>query len=62
MNLYGLRRMVLTAFPLVEIAAAVSAGAPSNGLLMLGQFSAPAEVTTAAATRHAVSGMTSQPS
>ncbi|WP_212751725.1 MFS transporter, partial [Halomonas sp. ATBC28] len=38
MDLYGLRRTVLTAFPLAVIGAAVSAAAPSYGWLMLGQM------------------------
>ncbi len=38
MDLYGLRRTVLTAFPLAAIGAAVSACAPSYGWLMLGQL------------------------
>ncbi len=38
MDLYGLRRTVLAAFPLAAIGAAVSAGAPSYGWLMLGQL------------------------
>jgi len=38
MDLYGLRRTVLTAFPLAVAGAAVSACAPSYGGLMLGQL------------------------
>ena len=38
MDLYGLRRTVLTAFPLAAVGAAVSAAAPSYGWLMLGQL------------------------
>lgn len=38
MDLYGLRRTVLTAFPLAIAGAALSAGAPSYGWLMLGQL------------------------
>lgn len=38
MDLYGLRRTVLTAFPLAALGAAVSAAAPSYGWLMLGQL------------------------
>nr|WP_295856021.1 MFS transporter [uncultured Xylophilus sp.] len=38
MDLYGLRRTVLTVFPLAAIGAAVSASAPSYGWLMLGQL------------------------
>jgi MFS family permease len=37
MDLYGLRRTVLTAFPLAVIGAVVSATATSNGMLLLGQ-------------------------
>jgi len=37
MDLYGLRRTVLSALPLVIAGAALSAGAPSYGWLMLGQ-------------------------
>ena len=38
MDLYGLRRTVLTAFPLAIAGAAVSAWAPGYGWLMLGQL------------------------
>ena len=38
MDLYGLRRTVLTAFPLAAAGAALSAAAPSYGWLMLGQL------------------------
>lgn len=38
MDLYGLRRTVLAAFPLAVVGAAVSAFAPSYGWLMLGQM------------------------
>ena len=38
MDLYGLRRTVLTAFPLATVGAALSAAAPSYGWLMLGQM------------------------
>lgn len=38
MDLYGLRRTVLTAFPLAALGATVSAAAPSYGWLMLGQL------------------------
>ena len=38
MDLYGLRRTVLSAFPLAAAGAAVSAAAPSYGWLMLGQL------------------------
>lgn len=38
MDLYGLRRTVLYAFPLATAGAAVSAAAPSYGWLMLGQL------------------------
>lgn len=38
MDLYGLRRTVLLAFPLATLGAAVSAAAPSYGWLMLGQL------------------------
>ncbi|MGE6212624.1 MFS transporter [Comamonas aquatica] len=38
MDLYGLRRTVLTAFPLAALGAGVSAAAPSYGWLMLGQL------------------------
>lgn len=38
MDLYGLRRTVLAAFPLAALGAAVSAMAPSYGWLMLGQL------------------------
>jgi MFS family permease len=38
MDLYGLRRTVLAAFPLAAIGAAVSAAASSYGWLMLGQL------------------------
>ncbi len=38
MDLYGLRKTVLTAFPLAVLGAAVSAAAPSYGWLMLGQL------------------------
>nr|WP_296020300.1 MFS transporter [uncultured Acidovorax sp.] len=38
MDLYGLRRTVLVAFPLAGLGAAVSALAPSYGWLMLGQL------------------------
>lgn len=38
MDLYGLRRTVLLAFPLAALGAAVSAAAPSYGWLMLGQL------------------------
>lgn len=38
MDLYGLRRTVLTAFPLATLGAGVSAAAPSYGWLMLGQL------------------------
>ena len=38
MDLYGLRRTVLTAFPLAVLGSAVSALAPSYGWLMLGQL------------------------
>ena len=38
MDLYGLRRTVLTAFPLAFVGATVSAWAPGYGWLMLGQL------------------------
>ena len=38
MDLYGLRRTVLTAFPLAVAGATLSAAAPSYGWLMLGQL------------------------
>ena len=38
MDLYGLRRTVLTAFPCAALGAALSAAAPSYGWLMLGQL------------------------
>lgn len=38
MDLYGLRRTVLLAFPLAALGSAVSAAAPSYGWLMLGQL------------------------
>ena len=38
MDLYGLRRTVLTAFPIAIAGAALSAGAPSYGWLLLGQL------------------------
>ena len=38
MDLYGLRRTVLTAFPLTVAGAALSAAAPGYGWLMLGQL------------------------
>ena len=38
MDLYGLRRTVLTAFPLTIVGAALSAWAPQYGWLMLGQM------------------------
>lgn len=38
MDLYGLRRTVLCAFPFATLGAAVSAAAPSYGWLMLGQL------------------------
>ena len=38
MDLYGLRRTVLCAFPLAAMGSAVSAAAPSYGWLMLGQL------------------------
>ena len=38
MDLYGLRRTVLCAFPLATLGAMVSAAAPSYGWLMLGQL------------------------
>jgi predicted MFS family arabinose efflux permease len=38
MDLYGLRRTVLSAFPLAVLGAALSAMAPSYGWLMLGQL------------------------
>lgn len=38
MDLYGLRRTVLCAFPLAALGSAVSAAAPSYGWLMLGQL------------------------
>ena len=38
MDLYGLRRTVLTAFPLAAAGAALSAAAPAYGWLMLGQL------------------------
>ncbi|EXU79723.1 MFS transporter [Comamonas aquatica DA1877] len=38
MDLYGLRRTVLAAFPLAALGAGVSAAAPSYGWLMLGQL------------------------
>lgn len=38
MDLYGLRRTVLCAFPLATLGALVSAGAPTYGWLMLGQL------------------------
>lgn len=38
MDLYGLRRTVLCAFPLATVGAAVSAAAPTYGWLMLGQL------------------------
>ncbi|MDD2547718.1 MAG: MFS transporter, partial [Burkholderiaceae bacterium] len=38
MDLYGLRRTVLSAFPLAVVGAALSAWAPHYGWLMLGQM------------------------
>ncbi|MDR6212479.1 putative MFS family arabinose efflux permease [Paracidovorax wautersii] len=38
MDLYGLRRIVLTAFPFAVVGSTLSAGAPSYGWLMLGQM------------------------
>ncbi len=38
MDLYGLRRTVLTAFPFAVVGSALSACAPSYGWLMLGQM------------------------